>query len=172
MNLSDFILDNLDRTQQALMAAIDGLTEEELAWRPGAEANPIGFILWHQARCEDTYIQSLIRRQPQVWVSDKWHQKLNLPEDAWENGNDYTAEQVAAFSVPELDDLLGYAEAVRGRTVECLNGITPDKFDEIIQQPELRGITVGKLFSYMLSEMTQHIGQIAYLRGLQRGLDK
>ena len=172
MNLSDFILDNLDLTQRALMAAIDGLTTEELTWRPGAEANPIGFILWHQARCEDTYIQSLIRQQPQVWVSDKWYQKLNLPEDAWENGNDYTVEQVAAFPVPKLQDLLDYAEAVRAQTVEYLNGITPDKFDEVIQQPEFRGITVGKLFSYMLSEITQHIGQIAYLRGLQRGLDK
>ena len=172
MNLSDFILDNLDRTQRALMAAIDGLTNKELTWRPGAEANPIGFILWHQARCEDTYIQRLIRQQPQIWVSEKWYQKLDLPEDPWENGNDYTAEQVAAFPVPKLEDLLGYAQAVRTRTMECLKGIPPDKFEEVIQQPELRGINVGKLFSYMLSEITQHIGQIAYLRGLQRGLDK
>ena len=172
MNLSDFILDNLDRTQRALMAAIDGLTAEELTRRPGAESNPISFILWHQARCEDTYVQSLIRQQPQIWVSEKWYRKLNLPEDPWENGNDYTAEQVATFTVPELEDLLGYTRAVRALTVECLKGMPLDEFDEVIEQPELGGINVGSLFSYMLSEITQHIGQIAYLRGLQRGLDK
>ena len=116
--------------------------------------------------------QSLIQRQPQVWVSEKWYQKLNLPDDPWDNGNDYTAEQVAGFPVPELKDLLGYAEAVRARTVACLQGISPDKFDEEIQQPEFGGINIGKLFSYMLCELTQHIGQIAYLRGLQRGLNK
>ncbi len=172
MNLSDFILDNLDRVQQALMGAVDGLTHEELTWRPGVEANSIGFILWHQVRCEDTYIQSLIRQEPQVWVSEKWYQKLNLPENPWDNGNDYTAEQVATFPVPELKDLLSYAEAVRARTVACLKEMPPDKFDEVIQQREFGGINLGKLFSYMLCEITQHIGQIAYLRGLQRGLSK
>ena len=172
MNLSDFVLDNLDRIQRVLTKAVDSLTYEELTWRPGAEANPIGFILWHQVRCEDTYIQSLIRREPQVWVSEKWYQKLNLPDDPWDNGNDYTAEQVAGFPVPELKDLSGYAEAVRARTVVCLKDITPNEFDEEIRQPEFGGINVGRLFSYMLCELTQHIGQIAYLRGLQRGLSK
>ena len=56
MNLSDFVLDNLDRIQRVLTEAVDSLTYEELTWWPGAEANPIGFILWHQVRCEDTYI--------------------------------------------------------------------------------------------------------------------
>ena len=54
MNLSDFVLDNLDRIQRALTEALDSLTYEELAWRPAEEANSIGFILWHQVRCEDT----------------------------------------------------------------------------------------------------------------------
>ncbi len=105
-------------------------------------------------------------------MSEKWYQKLDLPEDPRENGSNYTAEQVTVFRVPKLADLLGYAQAVRSRTVECLNGIAPDKFDEIIQHPEFREITVGKLVSYMLCEITQHIGQIGCLRGLQRGLDK
>ena len=172
MNLRDFILDNLERIQQVLTEAVDSLTYDELTWQPRAGANPIGFILWHQVRCEDTYIQTLIRRQPQVWVSEKWYQKLNLSDDPWDNGNDYTAEQVAGFPVPKIKDLLGYAEAVRARTVTYLKGITSDQFDEEIQQPEFEGINIGKLFSYMLCELTQHIGQIAYLRGLQRGLNK
>jgi hypothetical protein len=172
VNLSDFVLYNLDRIQQVLTEVLDSLTHEELTWRPGEEANPIGFILWHQVRCEDTYIQSLILQQPQVWVSEKWYQKLNLSGDPWDNGYDYTAEQIASFTVPELKDLLGYAEAVRGRTVACLTEITPEKLDEKVQQPSFGGITIGKLFSYMLCELTLHIGQIAYLRGLQRGLNK
>ena len=172
MNMNDFILDNLDRIQKVLTEALDSLTHEELTWRPGAEANPIGFIFWHQVRCEDTYIQTLIRQQPQVWVSEKWYQKLNMTDDPRDIGYEYTAEQVANFPVPELKNLLDYAEAARARTVAYLKGITPDKFEEEIQQPGFGGINVGKLFSYMLCELTQHIGQIAYLRGLQRGLNK
>ena len=172
MNQNDFVLDNLDRIKRVLIEAIDSLTYEELTWQPGAEANSIGFILWHLVRCEDTYIQSLILQQPQVWVSGEWYQKLDLPDDPWDNGNDYTAEQVAGFPVPELKDLLGYAEAVRVRTVACLEEITPDKLDEEIQPPKFWGNNLSKLLSYMLCELTQHIGQIAYLRGLQRGLNK
>ena len=172
MNLSDFVLDNLERIQRVLTEAVDSLTYEELTWRPGAEANPIGFILWHQVRCEDTYIQSLIRQQPQVWVSEKWYQKLNLPDDPWDNGYDYTAEQVAGFPVPELKDLSGYAETVRTRTIACLKTITPERFDEVVQIPDFGSISVGKLLSDMLCELTLHTGQIAYLRGMQKGLNK
>ncbi len=170
METGDFILGMLDRMQQAVTTAVDGLTNEELAWRPGAEANPIGFVLWHQLRAEDGLIQGMIQKKPQVWVSERWYQKLNLPEA--DSGGRYTAEQVTAFPVPELKDLLGYAEAVRARTAEYLKAMTPDKFDEIIQTPFLGEVAIGRVLAFLLCEITQHIGQIAYLRGLQRGLNK
>jgi hypothetical protein len=172
MPISDFILDMLDRMQQAVMEAVDSLSREELAWRPEPEANPIGFILWHQLRCEDAFVQGLIQRKTQVWVTEKWYQKLNLPENPMDNGYGYTAEQVAVFPILELSDLSGYAEAVRSRTLEYLKGVPPDKFDEVIQAGVFKGLAISKVFSLLLCEITQHIGQIAYLRGLQRGLNK
>ena len=33
-------------------------------------------------------------------------------------------------------------------------------------------MTIGKMFSHVIVEQAQHTGQVAYLRGLQRGLDK
>jgi len=172
MKVGDVILDMLDRMQQAVTGAVDSLTHEELTWRPGAEANSIGFILWHQVRCEDVFVQGMLQQKPQVWVSEKWYQKLNLPENPRDLGYGYTAEQVVAFPVPELDGLLGYAAAVRAKTVEYLKGLTPDKFDEVIDTRFFGELPIGKIFSLLLCEITQHIGQIAYLRGLQRGLDK
>ena len=171
METGDFILDILDRMQGAMKEAVDSLTHEELTWRPGAEANSIGFLLWHKARAEDILVQAMIQQKPEVWVSDKWYQKLNLPEDSGD-GYGYTAERVAAFPVPELDDLLGYAAAVRAKTVECLKGMTPDKFDEVVKRPFFGELSISQFFAITLSEITQHIGQIAYLRGLQRGLNK
>ena len=172
METRDFILDMLDRMQQTVTGAVDSLTHKELTWRPGPEANSIGFILWHQVRAEDVFVQSMIQQKPQVWVSERWHQKLNLTENPMDLGYGYTAEQVAAFPVPELKDLLIYAAAVRARTIEYLKGTTPDKLDEIVQTRVFRELPVAKVFSILLCEITQHIGQIAYLRGLQRGLNK
>jgi hypothetical protein len=114
----------------------------------------------------------MIQRKPQVWVSEKWYEKLNLPENSRDVGYGYTAEQVAAFPVPELNDLLGYAKATRTRTVEYLKAIAADKLDQVIQTPIFGEITIGHVFVILLCDITQHTGQIAYLRGLQRGLNK
>ena len=157
METGDFILGTLDFMQQVLTKAVDGLTHEELAWRPEAEANPIGFVLWHQLRAEDGLIQGMIQKKPQVWVSERWYQKLNLPEA--DSGGRYTAEQVTAFPVPELKDLLGYAEAVRARTAEYLKAMTPGKFDEIIQAGFLGEAAIGKVLALLLCEIAQQKGR-------------
>ena len=171
METSDFILDTLERLQSAVKAAVNGLSHEELTWRPGAEANSIGFILWHQTRCEDSIIQGMIQQKPQVWVSDKWHQRLQLTKNPQDDGWGYTAEQVAAFPVPELKDLLSYAEATRAQTIEYLKATTADKLDQTRQTP-MGELTIGQSLALLMGEIAQHTGQIAYLRGLQRGLDK
>ncbi len=172
MKTSDFILNMLDRIQNAQMTAVDGLSHEELAWRPGAEANSIGFILWHQTRVEDILVQGMIQRKPQVWVTDKWAEKLNLSEKLQDTGYGYTAEQVSAFPVPQLDDLLGYARATRAKTVEYLKAVAPDEMDKVIKTPVFGDIPIAQVFIILLGDTIQHTGQIAYLRGLQRGLNK
>jgi len=172
VELIDFITDMLGRMQQALTTAVDGLNHDEIAWQPGPEANSIGFTLWHQVRCEDIFLQTMMQRKPQVWESGQWHQKLNLPENPMDIGYNYTAEQVAAFPVPELKDLLAYAEAVRLHTLDYVKDMAPDKFDEVIQTRIFGEMSIGRILSHLLCEITRHIGQIAYLRGLQRGLNK
>ena len=72
---------------------------------------------------------------------------------------------------PELKDLLEYAGLVRKRTIHFLETLTSEKNAEVVAQKEFGGITIGGLLSYMLCELTQHIGQITYIRGLQRGLN-
>ena len=172
MKTSDFILDTLDRMQNAVMAAVDGLSSQELTWRPKEEANSIGFTLWHQIRCEDAFVQGMIQRKPQVWVSERWYEKLNLPENPMDVGYDYTAEQVATFPVPALKDLLEYAEATRAQTVGYLKTMNADSLDKVIKTPFFGELTIGQVLAILLCEITQHIGQIAYIRGLQRGLNK
>jgi len=61
---------------------------------------------------------------------------------------------------------------VRARTVEYVKDMTPDRSDEVIQTRAFGDLAMGKVFSLLLCEITQHIGHIAYLRGLQRGLNK
>ncbi len=172
MKTSDFILNMLDRIQNAQMTAVDGLSHEELTWRPGADANSIGFILWHQTRVEDILVQGMIQRKPQVWTSDKWAEKLNLSEKLQDTGYGYTAEQITAFPVPKLDDLLDYSKATRAKTVEYLKAVAAEELDKVIKTPVFGDIPIAQIFIILLGDTIQHTGQIAYLRGLQRGLNK
>ncbi|UCB42830.1 MAG: DinB family protein [Dehalococcoidales bacterium] len=171
METSDFILDTLERLQSVVTVAVNGLSHEELTWQPGAEANSIGFILWHQTRAEDVLIHDWIQQKPQVWVTEQWYQRLKLPENPHDNGWGYTTEQIAAFPVPELKELLGYAKATRTQTIDYLKNATADKLEQAIQTP-LGELTIGQTLALTLCEIAEHTGQIAYLRGLQRGLDK
>ena len=171
METRDFILDTLERTQNAVMETVNGLSHEELKWLPGAEANTIGFILWHQIRCEDSIMQGMIQRKSPIWVSDGWHQRFKLTENPDDDGWGFTAEQVAAFPIPELKDLLEYAEVTRTQTINYLKAVTADELNKVVQTP-LGELTIGQSLALLLCEIIQHTGQIAYLRGLQRGLDK
>ncbi|MBI2853434.1 MAG: DinB family protein [Chloroflexi bacterium] len=170
MELKDFIQLGLDRARQTTLKAIDGLTYDEMKWRPGPGANSIGIILFHQARSEDLFVQSRIQGKPQVWESEKWHERMNLP--ATEVGAHYTVEQVNSFQVPEPKHIVAYGDAVRARTVEYLKGMTSNKFDRIVTMPRLGDMSIGAVFALVVVHTSEHAGDICYLRGLQRGLDK
>ncbi|MDO8636430.1 MAG: DinB family protein [Dehalococcoidia bacterium] len=170
MELKDFIQSGLDRVKQATMKAVDGLNPDELKFRPGAETNSIGLIFFHQARSEDMFVQSRIQGKPEVWESENWYRKLNMTVS--DSGGHLTVEQIAAFRVPELKDLVAYAGAVRTRTIEYLKSMTAAQFDRVINMPRRGDVSIAAVFSIIMVHSAEHAGDISYLRGLQRGLDK
>lgn len=170
METRDFIQAGLDRVKQATARTLDGLSRQELVWQPGPEANSIGLILFHETRSEDIFMQRIMEGKPQIWESGKWYQKMNLQPG--ETASGFTAEQCATFPVPEGKDLLAYADAVRARTLDYLKGMTPDKFDKVINTPRLGDVSIGAYLALMLVHLSQHTGEISYLRGLQRGINK
>lgn len=50
---TSLLKDAFGRVAEELPASLEGLTPEQLLWRPGPEANSIGWLAWHIARCED-----------------------------------------------------------------------------------------------------------------------
>jgi uncharacterized damage-inducible protein DinB len=149
---------------------LHGLTREEISWRPAYGCNSIGLILFHMARTEDSIIHSRVKGQAQIWESEKWYEKLNLARE--EDGSHYTAEQVTAFRVPPLEDLLAYCDAVRAKTKECLRGTQPEEMDRNISFGKYGDLPLATTFSFIVAHASEHIGEISYLRGMQRGLDK
>ena len=165
MDLKEFIVDALNKERESLMIAVDGLTPQELVWRAGPQANPIGWILWHMFRVEDMWVQFFIRNHLEIWELDGWHQKFGLPTR--DNGFGHTPEQVDSFPALDLSEALAYREAVRARTLEYLGGLRPADFDLIPRErrPEM---SVAAIFRQLLAEFFQHHGHVFYLKGLMR----
>jgi hypothetical protein len=179
----------LENTKRSIDKALDGLTYEELKWQPKADANSIGLILFHIARSQDMFIQSVIRGKQQIWEVGKWYQRLD--KSASDQGAGYTSEQVAAFIVPAMKDLLAYYEAVHQETLSYVNKLTTDMLDQKVtlppmgpppasapgakaappKRPPFDSIT-GSLLMMTVTHAAQHAGEICYIRGLQRGINK
>ena len=159
-------IEGLDR---GLKRVINGLTQEEIAWRPASGCNSIGLILFHLFRSEDSIIQDLLKGKKELWEAGRWYQQLNL--DPKDTGGHYTVEQVNAFTAPALEAILKYGEAVRAATLAYVDALKMEDLDKTVKMP-WGEMSVAMMVSLIVEHAAQHIGEMSYLRGLQRGMDK
>ena len=75
MALQEFIRESIETNWEWLERYLDGLTQEEIEYRPNDQCHSIGFILWHYGRALDMWTQSLARRQPQLYERE-WAERL------------------------------------------------------------------------------------------------
>ena len=157
----------LDRVGGVLTRALAGLSVEQLRKQPaGPESNPIGWLAWHLARVHDGAFSNLFGHE-QVWVSEGWCDKFSLSPYTLSGGRS-TLDEVRAFDPIDADTLLGYWEAVRARSRDFLEQLK----DEDIEAPtptrpnQPQNETVKITVARVTSDASQHIGQIAYARGL------
>ena len=170
MEARELIVRSLEQSQEYLTKALDGLTQEEAAWSPGAQCNSIAFILWHIIRVEDFYMNCVVQSENELYEAEGWRQKLGTP--AKEMGGGYTTEQLQTWPVPNMEVLRGYANSVREKTLAFLHSVTPQKLSEVVPRPYRSPDRVGVILGHISTEIALHVGQIAYLRGVQRGLNK
>ena len=169
MELKEYIKNELDGLKRGSSRVLNTLTQQELMWRPACGCNSMGLLLFHIARSEDSFVQASLRGKPQIWESNKWYIKCKMQQS--ETGSHYTVDQVNAFPVPDMKDLMAYYDDVRAKTLEYLNTLNPDAFDKKVKLP-FGEFTLAGVFSLIISHTSQHTGEMSYLRGMLRGMDK
>ena len=169
MEYKEIIRIGLDEYLTGLYQALAGLTAAERRFQPNAVANHIDFIVWHMARDEDGEIHTFAQRTSELWQRHAWYEKLGLP--AGDNGFGYTVEQVAALPRFDMTDCLAYYAAVRRATLQYLDGLSAADLERCPHPEQRPGYSIGRMLTHLIVEGSQHLGQVAYLRGLQRGLE-
>ena len=167
MNTCQFIADCLTQTHLRLHATCEGLTEEQVLWRPAPTANNIGFILWHMGRHEDSRITAIADGvsgfEADRWVTDGWYERFAQPATAPDPGDRLGLRSLA---IPAPEVLLSYFKAVNERTINFVESIEEEGLEAFLPGSEPRQ-TVGGALRHMIVHQNNHHGQVDYLRGLQ-----
>jgi hypothetical protein len=160
------IQSGLEEYLQDLQRALEGLTPAEVRWQPTLHTNHIAWLVWHMARSEDVLV-SRLRRSPEVWQAAGWADRFRM--DLASTGNGQTMEEVRAMPEIPLTDLMAYFDAVRAVTRQYLEQATDA---DLAQEYHLRrgAVTGSWVLGHILVEESQHVGQVALLRGMMRGL--
>ena len=167
MEARDVVVLNFDQLWGVVERVLDGMTPEELATQPTPESNSVGWIVWHMGRVEDRWMQRLAGGK-QLWEQG-WAEKLGMPADPMYAGAGMTPKELAEFHTPSVEQLKSYIEAVRGRTADLMGSIRPEQLDDEIEAFGSRKMSIGQVFSHMMSELNQHAGQAAYVKGYLKG---
>lgn len=168
MDFRDIIKMALTEYMDDLTKALEGLSPEERRFQPTPESHHIDYVVWHMARVEDGLVNRRIRRGEQVWERDGWADKLGLPER--DNGFGYSAEQVANLPQFGFDGIMDYYKSVRANVFQYIDGLTPEDLD-VAPSERTPDDTVGRILSHLIVEEAEHVGQVAYIRGIQRGIN-
>ena len=172
MRLSEFVSGCLEQHYNAMVRAVDGLSDEEMRWMPTPECSSIGFLLWHYGRTLDRWIHARLQAAPQLWEQG-WAARLGQesigPDDT---GYGYGPDRLQAFRPPPTAAMLEYAAATLAAAQDWLAARSEADFGSIpVVNPRGGAMTLAHMCQQLIWEFNQHGGQIAYLRGMQRGLE-
>jgi hypothetical protein len=161
----DLLVDGFGRIEQGVPAVVDGLSVDELLWRPDVDANPIAWLVWHLARQQDDQVAHLADREP-VWREDGWVERFELPYPPDAHGWSMSSEDVGRFTVADPALFGAYESAVHARTVELLDGLDDDAYATVIDDRWDPPVTVAVRIVSVLDDAAKHLGQAEYVRGL------
>jgi uncharacterized damage-inducible protein DinB len=167
MDAPEMVANALTLNANFVNKALNEFTDEELQKRPGDHCNPIGWTLWHQYRVEDNIISTLSNSK-QTWVEGGWHAKFGMEADPALLGVGNSMEQVMALK-PTVENLKGYAAAVREKTLACLKTMTPADLDRDIPAPDGSTRKAGDFLGILMLDHFHHSGQVCYLGGYLTG---
>ncbi len=160
----------LNEAFDKLKRALDGVSEDELHWRPALESNTIDWMVWHMARVEDNWVNVRMRESESIWDRDGWAERTGVDEPS--NGFGQTAEEIRAIPPFDVPLVMEYYEAVRAGTREYFaNEMQEADLAKEVMHPRYDPVNYAWILGHLLCEEAEHLGQIEYLRGMMRGLN-
>ena len=159
----------IDEYYSDLKKAINGLEYHEFKWQPSLESNSILWLVWHMARVEDTWVNRTIKNGQELWISEKWNEKFNMEPKG--TGYGQNIEELQSFPDFPIQLLTDYYDHVHNSVIDCLKASSEQDLNREIEHGRRGGIFSDWIWGHIIVEESQHLGQIAYIRGMIRGIN-
>lgn len=152
-----------DAVREVVHTTLDGVAEETLTRRLDADANSLGWLVWHLTRVQDDMVCAALGLE-QLWVAGGWDARFGMAGDLT-TGEGHTSIEVARVHA-DAATLLAYHDAVHARTSAALEAVDDARLDEPLAVAGGPATTVGAYLLGALGGDLQHAGQAAFVRGI------
>ncbi len=166
MKTTDLLLDAFGRIAEEVADTVEGLSEDQLAFRPGPGANSIAWLVWHLTRVQDNHVAEAAG-EPELWLEDGWVDRFGLSLDPADTGYGHSVDDVAKVHA-SAELLTGYADAVGERTRRYLASLDDEALDRVVDERWDPPVTLGVRLVSVIGDDMAHLGQAQYVRGLQQ----
>jgi uncharacterized damage-inducible protein DinB len=163
MTSADLLADAFGRIREEVHQAVDGLSRQQLAYRPAAGSNSIAWLIWHLTRIQDDHVCGAAG-QEQAWTSQGWAGRFRLPFAPQATGYGHDAQDVASVQA-DAELLAGYHDAVFERTARYVRTLTDADLPRVVDEAWDPPVTLGVRLVSVISDDLQHAGQAAFIRG-------
>lgn len=164
---NDVLTDAFSRLQEEVESVLEGLSDEDLLFRPSEKANSIAWLIWHLTRVQDDHIAGL-KESEQVYTANGWEQHFGLPFADTDTGYGHTHEDVAKVKA-SAKLLKNYYDDVHAATLDFIKNLKGPDYDHVVDEEYDPPVTLAVRIVSVLSDDLQHVGQAAYVRGLLAG---
>ncbi|MFI5497010.1 DinB family protein [Actinoplanes sp. NPDC051859] len=161
----NILVEAFGRLPELVRGAVDGLSPAQLHAAPVGKGNPVGWLVWHLTRVQDSHVAELLDTE-QIYLSGSWSARFGRDPDPADIGYGHEPHDVAAVRAESADALVDYYAAVHTRTMKYLDGLTDDNLARVIDESWDPPVTLGVRLVSVLHDDLQHAGQAAYARGL------
>jgi hypothetical protein len=166
-SLQELLRRSLQSMHALLDKAVEGMTAEQLNFRP-QEGGVSGFFsLWHYVRTEDNIVNWVVQRKPTAWLEGGYDAVFGLPRTS--QGTGMTEDEANAVRIADVAKWHEYQQKVWASTDAYLAAMSPAEFDarRVVIKPLPEMSLWDGLYGVCLSHGYRHVGEIEYVRGVQ-----
>ena len=167
MKTTDLLLDAFGRIAEEVADTVEGLGEEQLAFRPGPGANSIAWLVWHLTRVQDNHVAEAAG-EPEIWIGGRLGRPVRAVAGPRRHRLRPQRRARSAKVRASAELLAGYPTRSASGPAGTSPSLDDEALDRVVDERWDPPVTLGVRLVSVIGDDMAHLGQAQYVRGLQQ----